>query len=88
MNNINAIELLIGSSQLPKQAATEPENKPVVTKADMESTKAAGSKAAKKRRKGKKSAEPELAQDRVVVEEEDDFSIKRLGTNDQLSNRQ
>lgn len=58
---------------MPKLAAKEPENKPVVAKADMEPAKAAGSKAAKKKRKGKKSAEPELDQDRAVVEEEDDF---------------
>lgn len=73
---------------MPKLAAKEPENKPVVAKADMEPAKAAGSKAAKKKRKGKKSAEPELDQDRAVVEEEDDFSIKRPGTNEQVNNRQ
>jgi len=73
---------------VPKLAAKEPENKPVVAKADMEPAKAAGSKAAKKKRKGKKSAEPELDQDRAVVEEEDDFSIKRPGTNEQVNNRQ
>jgi len=73
---------------VPKPAAKEPENKPVVVKADMEPAKAAGSKAAKKKRKGKKSAEPELDQDRAVVEEEDDFSIKRPGTNEQVNNRQ
>jgi hypothetical protein len=73
---------------VPKPAAKEPENKPVVAKADMEPAKAAGSKAAKKKRKGKKSAEPELDQDRAVVEEEDDFSIKRPGTNEQVNNRQ
>ena len=60
----------------------------MVAKADMEPAKAAGSKAAKKKRKGKKSAEPELDQDRAVVEEEDDFSIKRPGTNEQVNNRQ
>ena len=73
---------------MPKLAAKESENKPVVAKADMEPAKAAGSKAAKKKRKGKKSAEPELDQDRAVVEEEDDFSIKRPGTNEQVNNRQ
>ena len=73
---------------MPKLAAKEPENKPVVAKADMEPAKAAGSKAAKKKRKGKKSAEPELDQDRAVVEEEDDFSVKRPGTNEQVNNRQ
>ena len=73
---------------MPKLATKEPENKPVVAKADMEPAKAAGSKAAKKKRKGKKSAEPELDQDRAVVEEEDDFSIKRPGTNEQVNNRQ
>lgn len=73
---------------MPKPATKEPENKPVVAKADMEPAKAAGSKAAKKKRKGKKSAEPELDQDRAVVEEEDDFSIKRPGTNEQVNNRQ
>jgi hypothetical protein len=73
---------------VPKLAAKEPENKPVVAKADTEPAKAAGSKAAKKKRKGKKSAEPELDQDRAVVEEEDDFSIKRPGTNEQVNNRQ
>lgn len=73
---------------MPKLAAKEPENKPVVAKADTEPAKAAGSKAAKKKRKGKKSAEPELDQDRAVVEEEDDFSIKRPGTNEQVNNRQ
>ena len=73
---------------MPKLAAKEPENKPVVAKADMEPAKAAGSKAAKKKRKGKKSAEPELDQGRAVVEEEDDFSIKRPGTNEQVNNRQ
>ena len=73
---------------MPKLATKEPENKPVVAKADTEPAKAAGSKAAKKKRKGKKSAEPELDQDRAVVEEEDDFSIKRPGTNEQVNNRQ
>tara|TARA_B110001450_G_scaffold110664_1_gene104471 strand:- start:667 stop:1050 length:384 start_codon:yes stop_codon:yes gene_type:complete len=73
---------------VPKLATKEPENKPVVAKADTEPAKAAGSKAAKKKRKGKKSAEPELDQDRAVVEEEDDFSIKRPGTNEQVNNRQ
>ena len=73
---------------MPKPATKEPENKLVVAKADMEPAKAAGSKAAKKKRKGKKSAEPELDQDRAVVEEEDDFSIKRPGTNEQVNNRQ
>ena len=83
---------------MPKLAAKEPENKPVVAKADTEPAKAAGSKAAKKKRKGKKevpslsevrqSAEPELDRDRAVVEEEDDFGVKRPGTNEQVSNRQ
>lgn len=73
---------------MPKLATKEPENKPVATKADTEPAKAAGSKAAKKKRKGKKSAEPELDQDRAVVEEEDGFSIKRPGTNEQINNRQ
>ena len=73
---------------MPKLTAKEPESKPVAAKADTEPAKAAGSKAAKKKRKGKKSAEPEPDQDRAVVEEEDDFSVKRPGTNEQVNNRQ